>query len=191
MHFAAYSQPKGAPDMVDRKASEHGKQEAFDRTVTDPEPISGLESGTPRPDTTAMNPDTSSLAGMDPDFGLDPHTPAAGYGGTDRGRTEMTNYTESRTLGTEGDSLRGGGGAAGADVGGAARAGDTTSDADTYSNLGHGLGEAEAGLNMSQGVTTPAASDTPPASGTHVPAPGPGNATAQATGLQSTRSPRE
>jgi len=179
--------------MVDRNASEHGKQEAFDRAVTDPEPISGSESGTPRPDTTSMNPDTSSLAGMDPDFGLDPHTPAAGYGGTDRGRTEMTNYTEPRTLGMEGDYLAGGGvaGAAGADVGGTAQAGDTTSDADSYSNLDHGLGEAEVGLNMPQGVTAPAASDNPPAGGTQVPAPGPSDATAQATGLQSTRSPRE
>lgn len=177
--------------MVDRKASEHGKQEAFDRAVTDSEPISGSESGTPRPDTTSMNPDTSSLAGMDPNFGLDPHTPAAGYGGTDRGRSEMTNYTQPRTLGTEGDSLTGGGGALSADVGGTARAGDTTSDADTYSNLGHGLGEAEVSLNMPQGVTAPAASDNPPTGGTQVPAPGPSDATAQATGLQSTRSPRE
>jgi len=177
--------------MVDRQASEHGKQEAFDRAVTDPEPISGSESGTPRPDTTSINPDTSNLAGTDPDFGLDPHTPAVGYGGTDRGRTEMTNYTEPRTLGTEGDHLAGGGGATSADVDGAARAGDTTSDADSYSNLGHGLGEAETGLDMPQGVTVPAASDNPPTGGTQVPTLGPSDATAQTTGLQSTRSPRE
>jgi len=175
--------------MVDRQPSEHAKQEAFDRAVSDPEPISGSESGTPRPDTTAG---TSSLAGVDPDFGLDPHTETSGYGGTDRGRAEMHNSGISRIPGSDDNSLTGGGAAAGADVGGTLRAGDTTSDADSYSNLAHGLGEATAGINMPQGVTRPAASDNPPneEDGGHVPTTGSSDATAQTEGLQSTRSPQ-
>jgi len=175
--------------MVNRQPSEHAKQEAFDRAVSDPEPISGSESGTPRPDTTAG---TSSLAGVDPDFGLDPHTETSGYGGTDRGRAEMHNSGISRIPGSDDNSLTGGGGAAGADVGGTLRAGDTTSDADSYSNLAHGLGEATAGINMPQGVTRPAASDNPPneEGGAHVSTTGPSDATAQTEGLQSTRSPQ-
>ena len=94
--------------MVDRQPSEHAKQEAFDRAVSGPEPISGSESGTPRPDTTSG---TSSLAGVDPDFGLDPHTETSGYGGTDRGRAEMHNPGASRIPGSEGSSLTSGGGA--------------------------------------------------------------------------------
>jgi len=174
--------------MVDRQPGEHAKQEAFDRAVTDPEPISGSESGTPRPDTTSG---TSNLAGVDPDFGLNPHTETSGYGGTDRGRAEMHNSDTSRIPGSEGNSTTSGG-AAGADVGGTLRAGDTTSAADSYSNLAHALDEATAEINMPQGVTRPAASDNPPdgEGGAHASATGLSDATAQTEGLQSTRSPQ-
>lgn len=158
--------------MGDRQRGEH-----VDHAETDPEPISGSGYGTPRPDT---NLGTSDLAGVDPDFGLDPQVNAPGYGGTDRGRTEMGNYRTSHT---------GSGATSAGDVGGTLRGGDTTSNADSYSNLAHGLGEATAGVNMPQGVTSPAASDNPPG-GEHISAPEPNDATAQTEGLQSTRSPQ-
>ena len=93
----------------------------------------------------------------------------------------MHNPGASRIPGSEGSSLTsGGGGTAGADVGGTLRAGDTTSDADSYSNLARGMGEATAGINMPQGVTRPAASDNPPKGegGVRTPTTGPSDATA-------------
>lgn len=173
--------------MDEQQANERPTQERFDRAVTDPEPISGAEFGTPPQDT---NGGASDRSLPDPDFGLDPRTDAPGYGGTDRGRTEMRNYREPRALGREGDRPMSGG-AASTDTGGQAHGGDTTSEADSYSNLANGLGEATTAANMPQGVGSPAAADQAPERGTHAPAPGPSDATAREEGLQSTRSPRE
>jgi hypothetical protein len=90
----------------------------------------------------------------DPDYGLDRNITGPGYGSTGRGNEHLADMTGDRRRPLEGigvtamtgrDALR-------SDV---ARGGDTTSNADSYQNTLHGMGESGVRGAMPQGADQP------------------------------------
>lgn len=116
--------------------------------------------GTPRPSTGLDTGRTGTEAAdrhiPDPDYGIDPKVASPMYGGTGRGSEDMVAQASMDRTTLEGDTLPGT--ADDSTTGGAARAGDLTSTADTFDNTQHGLGESGIRSNMDTGVNRPPAS---------------------------------
>lgn len=116
--------------------------------------------GTPRPmtglDTGRTGTETEDRQIPDPAYGIDPKVASPMYGGTGRGSDDTVAQAGMRRTSIEGESLPGT--TDDATTGGTARAGDTTSTADTFDNTQHGLGESGIRGNMDTGVNRSPAS---------------------------------
>ncbi len=137
----------------DRRAMGRGNADA------DAEPIgTSASQGTPPPNTdrnTGHVPAGGGDAALpDPDYGMNPNVTGPGYASAGRGSETLADATDQRRRPLEGEGLtamteRN------APRTGQARGGDTTSDANTYEDTLHGMGEAGVRGNMPQGADEP------------------------------------
>lgn len=114
----------------------------------------GTAAGTPRPNTARTTAPSGPIP--DPDYGMDPHETAPSFGSTGRGRDTLAGATGARRAPLEG---RGAPAQTGRDSArtGVARGGDTLSEADSYEDMRHGMGEGGVRAGMDQGVGAPPA----------------------------------